>query len=154
MRNCTVLLKITVLIIIKTVFRLNCSLWGEAGSFRVFLTTNLTSSRVISSSAVIRVVGNRKFGLDSFFSAVLPCQPGKFKRYYHKILIVVMRSRCCCCIQLYFNTLVSKFKRYYHTILIVVMRSCCCCCCIKLYFNTEEYLNITFTISVIRITVN
>ena len=55
---------------------------GEEGSFRVFLATNLTSSQVIGSSSIIKVVNNRNFGLDSFFTAVLPCHTGQYFKHF------------------------------------------------------------------------
>ena len=62
---------------------------GEEGSFRVFLATNLTSSQVIGSSSIIKVVNNRNFGLDSFFTAVLPCHTGQYFNYFkHNFCII------------------------------------------------------------------
>ena len=57
---------------------LKCKLWSEEGSFRAFLSTNQSTSPIIGSSAAVGVVNNKKFSVGSFFTAVLPCQPGEF----------------------------------------------------------------------------
>ena len=70
--------------------KLKCNLWSEEGSFKIYLSSNLTTSPTIGSSGTIKVVNNKKFAIDSFFSAVLPCQPG-----LQRFLVLVGRHHKC-----------------------------------------------------------
>ena len=67
---------------------LNCSIWGQEGVFRLFLTTDLNHAAVIERSAPIKVRRNRDYALDSYFEAIFPCPSGDIKP------INVKRPRC------------------------------------------------------------
>ena len=65
-----------------------CSVWGQKGTFRVFLATNLTHMAVVARSEVISVETNVEYELGSFFSSVYPCPPNDIKA------ITVKRPKC------------------------------------------------------------
>lgn len=53
---------------------LNCSVWGQSGTFRLFLATNLSHSAVISRSEAIQIEPNSDFSIQSLESQfVFPC---------------------------------------------------------------------------------
>ena len=68
--------------------RIKCSIWGQPGIFRIFLRTNLTHMAVVARSAPILVDLNLEYKLDSFFTAIYPCQPNDNK------VITVKRPKC------------------------------------------------------------
>ena len=65
-----------------------CSVWGQKGTFRVFLATDLTHMAVVARSDVISVETNVEYELGSFFSSVYPCPPNDIKT------ITVKRPKC------------------------------------------------------------
>lgn len=70
------------------VVQLNCSVWGQEGVFRVFLTTDLSHAAIVERSAPIEVRTNREYRLDSYFSTVLPCSDNDIRA------LSVQRPRC------------------------------------------------------------
>ena len=54
--------------------RLNCSVWGQEGTFALFLETNLEHAAIVERSAPIRVKTNREYSLESYASTVFPCR--------------------------------------------------------------------------------
>ncbi len=68
---------------------LNCSLWGQSGTFRVFLRTNLSHAAVVARSDAIRVDQNSAYAVRSLESQfVLPCLGEDIKP------LAVDRPRC------------------------------------------------------------
>ena len=67
---------------------LNCSVWGQEGIFRVFLTTDLSHAAIIERSGPIRVQTNREYSLQSDFSTIFPCPSDDIKP------LNVRRPRC------------------------------------------------------------
>ena len=70
------------------VHRLNCSVWGQEGTFALFLETNLKHAAVIERSAPIKVKTNREYHLESYSTTVFPC--GK-----NDILPITLRRPKC-----------------------------------------------------------
>jgi hypothetical protein len=61
---------------------LNCSTWGQPGTFRLFLRTNLSHASVVARSAAIRVVVNPDYKVKSVDSEfVLPCLKNDIKPF-------------------------------------------------------------------------
>ncbi len=53
---------------------LDCSVWGQSGTFRVFLRANLTHSGVVARSEAVRVESNPEYAISSPEAQfVLPC---------------------------------------------------------------------------------
>ena len=53
---------------------LNCSVWGQSGTFRLFLRTNLSHAGIVARSAPIRVGVNRDYQVKNVEAPfVLPC---------------------------------------------------------------------------------
>ena len=61
---------------------LNCSTWGQPGTFRLFLRTNLSHAAVVARSAPITVVVNPDYEIKSVDSQfVLPCLKNDIKPF-------------------------------------------------------------------------
>ena len=61
---------------------LNCSTWGQPGTFRLFLRTNLSHAAVVARSAPITVVVNPDYEIKSADSQfVLPCLKNDIKPF-------------------------------------------------------------------------
>ena len=58
---------------------LSCSVFGQEGIFRVFLTTDLSHAAIIERSGPIKVRTNREYSLSSDFTTVFPCQSDDIK---------------------------------------------------------------------------
>lgn len=70
--------------------KFNCSVWGQEGIFRLFLTTDLTHAAIIERSGPIKVRTNREYAMDmeNYVGTVFPCPKGDIKA------LNVDRPRC------------------------------------------------------------
>ena len=68
--------------------QIQCSVWGQPGTYRMFLRTNLTHMAVVSRSQAIIVDASPEYKLGSYFSSIFPCPPNDIKT------ITVRRPKC------------------------------------------------------------